>query len=207
MPKTFAVISKLNLMNYYRDQVTQKSWQILTGLVSQYQFVLIGGWAVWLYTKQLKSKDIDIVIGLDQLGKISTYFNLIKNDRLHKYEIRQEEIQIDVYVPFYSRLGIPAEEILQRVVNLEGFMVPTPEILLKLKMVAYEGRKGSDKGRKDLVDMVSLLCLPNLKWVDIPKEVINLASFQTEIPELFLNSHIYSRYKKFWKTYAGKVSQ
>lgn len=194
-------------MNYYRDQVTQKSWQILTGLASKYQFVLIGGWAVWLYTKQLKSKDIDIVVGLDQLGKIGRDYELAKNDRLHKYEIRQEEIQIDVYVPFYSRLGIPAEEILQRAVNLEGFMVPTPEILLKLKMVAYEGRKGSDKGRKDLVDMVSLLCLPNLKWADIPKEVINLASFQTEIPELALNSHLYSKRKKLWKTYVSQISQ
>lgn len=199
MPKTFAVISKLNLMNYYRDQVTQKSWQVLTSLSKRYPFVLIGGWAVWLYTKQLKSKDIDIVVGLNQLGKLGEDYELVKNERLKKYEIRQEEIQIDVYTPYYSKLGVPAEEILDSAVSLEGFRVPTPETLLSLKLVAYQGRKGSDKGRKDLVDMVSLLCLPNLKWANIPQEVINLANSQTKISELSLNSHQYSKCKKLWK--------
>ena len=74
-------------MNYYRDQVTQKSWQVLTALSNKYEFVLIGGWAVWLYTKQLKSKDIDMVVALDQLGKLSRDYDLVKNDRLFKYEI------------------------------------------------------------------------------------------------------------------------
>lgn len=194
-------------MNYYRDQVTQKSWQILTNLSSKYRFVLIGGWAVWLYTKQLKSKDIDIVIDLDQLGKLSEDFDLVKNQRLSKYEIRQEEIQIDVYTPFYSKLGVPAEDIVKSAITVDGFRVPSPEMLLNLKLVAYQGRKGSDKGHKDLVDMVSLLCLPNLKWADISPEVIRIASDQIEIPELSLNSHVYSRYKKDWKKHASTFSQ
>lgn len=194
-------------MNYYRDQVTQKSWQILTGLSSKYQFVLIGGWAVWLYTKQLKSKDIDIVVDLGQLGKLSEDFDLVKNERLSKYEIRQEEIQIDVYTPFYSKLGVAAEDLIKFANNVDGFRVPPPEILLNLKLVAYQGRKGSDKGRKDLLDMVSLLCLPNLKWADISPEIIRIASDQIEIPELSLNSHVYSRYKKDWKKYASTFSQ
>ncbi len=193
-------------MTYYRDQVTQKSWQILTKLFSKYQFVLIGGWAVWLYSKQLKSKDIDIVVSLDQLGKLSGDYDLIKNDRLHKYEIRQEEIQIDVYTPYYSQLGVPAEDILSSALNLEGFQVPTPETLLKLKLVAYQGRKGSDRGQKDLVDIISLLCL-ELNWSKVSKEILELALGQTEIPELSLNSHQYSKYKKLWKSYAGQISQ
>ena len=146
-------------MNYYRDQVTQKSWQIVTSLSSKYQFVLIGGWAVWLYTKQLKSKDIDIVVSLDQLGKLAEDFDLLKNERLSKYEIRQEEIQIDVYASFYSHLGVPVEKIVQSAIKVDGFLVPPPEMLLNLKLVAYQGRKGSDKGRKDLVDMVRLLVM------------------------------------------------
>lgn len=187
-------------MNYYRDQVTQKSWQILTDLSSKYQFVLIGGWAVWLYAKQLKSKDIDIVVGLDQLGELGIDYALEKNERLKKYEIRQDEIEIDVYTPFYSEIGVPAEVILRTAISLDGFKVPPPEILLKLKMVAYQGRKGSGKGRKDLVDMISLLCLPALKLADVSQEIINLATSQSEIPELSLNSHQYSKYKKIWKT-------
>lgn len=186
-------------MNYYRDQVTQKSWQILTKLSFGYKFVLIGGWAVWLYTKQLKSKDIDIVVELDQLGRLSKDYDLTKNDRLSKYEIRQEEIQIDVYASFYSQLGVSTEKIVQSAIKVDGFLVPPPEMLLNLKLVAYQGRKGSDKGRKDLVDIVSLLCLPNLKWADISSEIIQIASNQTEIPELSLNSHVYSKFKKAWK--------
>lgn len=71
-------------MNYYRDSVTQKSWRFLTELARKYRFVLIGGWAVWLYTKQLKSKDIDIVVDLNQLAKLKTRFDLVKNSRLKK---------------------------------------------------------------------------------------------------------------------------
>ena len=50
------------MKGYYQDLITEKSWQILIRLKSKIDFVLIGGWAVYLYTKGLKSKDIDIVI-------------------------------------------------------------------------------------------------------------------------------------------------
>ena len=140
-------------------------------------------------------------LGLDQLGKLAKDYDLVKNERLNKYEIRQEEIQIDVYTPFYSKLGISCEDLLSTAVNLDGFMVPTPEALVKLKMVAYQGRKGSDKGRKDLVDIVSLMCLSNIKLSIISPEVISLISLQTEIPELDLNPHQYSKHKKLWKSY------
>ena len=35
-------------MKYYRDSVTNKSWQLLKQLNRELEFVLIGGWAVWL---------------------------------------------------------------------------------------------------------------------------------------------------------------
>ena len=92
-------------MVYYRDAVTQKSWQLLTELTRKFRFVLIGGWAVWLYTKQLKSKDIDIVVDLSQLVKLKTRFDLVKNNRLKKYEFRNGEVQVDVYTPYYSFPG------------------------------------------------------------------------------------------------------
>ena len=95
-------------MPYYRDQVTQKSWEFLQTLARQYRFTLVGGWAVWLYTHQLKSKDIDMIVEFDVLEKLRTDYQLFKNDRLKKYEITQEEVQVDIYVPHYSNLGIPA---------------------------------------------------------------------------------------------------
>ena len=100
------------MADFYNDLVTQKSWQTLGQLKKQIKFVLIGGWAVYLYTKALKSKDIDIIVDFGQLEKLRNDFSVSKNERLLKYEARREEVQIDVYLPHYSDLGIPAEEII-----------------------------------------------------------------------------------------------
>jgi|SRR3989344_763840 len=186
-------------MPYYRDQVTQKSWEFLQTLARQYRFTLVGGWAVWLYTHQLKSKDIDMIVDFDVLEKLRTDYQLFKNDRLKKYEITQEEVQVDIYVPHYSNLGIPAENVLTRAQHIEGFSVPAIEDLLVLKYTAYSGRVGTAKGRKDLVDIVSLLRLPQVNWSKVSPQVFTLACSQTEMPELHLNTHQFSRLKKQWK--------
>ena len=185
-------------MNYYRNQVTQKSWLLLQQLSKKYRFVLIGGWAVWLYTHQLKSKDIDLIVEFDQLEKLRQDFSLTKNERLKKYEVVQDEIQIDIYVPHYSQLGTPTEKILNTAVSLEGFRVPPPEILLTLKQTAYQSRASSSKGQKDLVDIVSLLSLSQLDWTKVPPEVVSTAARQIDMPELNFNRHQFSRLKKSW---------
>jgi len=99
-------------MVFYRDSVTESSWQLLQELKRQFKFCLIGGWAVWLYTQQLKSKDIDMVIDLGQLSKLRQKYDLVKNERLKKHQFRRGEVEVDVYTPYYSNLGIKAEKIL-----------------------------------------------------------------------------------------------
>ena len=190
-------------MNYYRDQVTQKSWALLQNLARKYKFVLIGGWAVWLYTHGLKSKDIDIIVNFDQLNKLRQDFDLIKNDRLKKYEIAQDEIQIDIYVPHYSQLGIDISKIISQSVGVGGFTIPNPETLVVLKQVAYSTRRGSSKGHKDLVDIIGLLNLPQFDWkkysgMDQSASLQEIISSQSSLPELDLNSHKYPRLKKLW---------
>jgi len=54
-------------MPYYHDLIAQKSWQLLQSLGKKFDFVLIGGWAVFLYTGALKSKDIDLILDYPQL--------------------------------------------------------------------------------------------------------------------------------------------
>ena len=50
-------------MEFWNSLLTEKSQKLLMQLKNQpIKFILIGGWAVWLYTKQQKSKDIDIVL-------------------------------------------------------------------------------------------------------------------------------------------------
>lgn len=193
-------------MDYYRDIVTEKSWQMLQTLRRDYPFVLIGGWAVWLYTHRFKSKDIDIIVETRTLTKLKTQFSVTKNNRLFKYEAIQGEIQIDIYVPFWSHLGIPAEDILSHAAALEGFQVPPPETLVVLKQVAYAARTGSSKGYKDFLDIISLISLPQFRWSyyrsrapqQLIEQLIKTLSNTTHIPELSLNHHQFARMKKAW---------
>ncbi len=195
-------------MAYYHDLITQKSWQVLTELRKNYDFVLIGGWAVWLYTHSMKSKDIDILVNFDQLEKMKRSYDLNKNNRLKKYEAQIEEISIDIYAPYYSDLGIPIEEIIKTKNIIEGFQVPEKETLLILKQKAYKERRLSVKGRKDLIDIFSLMILPDFNWIlykNLLKEyrliyfaedLKELIRNTLELTELNFNRHKLSRIKK-----------
>lgn len=195
-------------MEYYKNLITGKSFKILQDLKRRYDFILIGGWAVFLYTRALKSKDIDIIVEYDGLEKLRQAFNLIKNDRLKKYEIVLDEIDIDIYTPFYSDLGIPAEEIRSYAKNIEGFLVPRAEVLLILKQRANLERAGTPKGKKDEIDILGLLQNAGLD-LNFYKEILkkygiesylvnlrNLLKGTNEAPEIGLNQFKYSRLKK-----------
>ena len=151
-------------MEYYHNLITEKSFQLLQRLRRERHFILIGGWAVFLYTHSLKSKDIDIVIDYDELEKLKNEFVVTKNDRLKKYEIKIDGIDIDIYLPFYSELGVSAETIQKFVVTREGFTVPQIAVLLILKQVAFSDRQGTPKGEKDKIDIFSLLALQEIDW-------------------------------------------
>ena len=189
-------------MDWYRDSVTESSWQLLQELKRQFNFCLIGGWAVWLYTKQLKSKDIDLVVAPEELSQIRRIYDLTRNERLKKYELRRGEVQVDVYSAYYSDLGVAAEKILADCRIVTGFSVPAPETLFILKLAAWLERKNSPKGRKDLIDMLSLLQLQQLdknklkfpQLSSLIKEIKQLI----EVPELKLNRHQTAKQKKFW---------
>lgn len=144
-------------MKFYHDLVTRQSWQVLQLWQRQYKFILIGGWAVWLYTQGLKSKDIDVVMEYDELAKVKQELEVVKNDRLKKYEARQGGVEIDIYVPFYSNPGLPAEELAQFKVKLGGLGTVQPEVLAILKQAAWLTRQGTVKGRKDAIDWLGLV--------------------------------------------------
>ena len=142
-------------MDYWHNILTEKSWEILQKIKSDFNFTLIGGWAVYLWAKTHKSKDIDIIIDFETLSKLKEKYGLRKNEHLKKYEIKQEEIDIDIYVPYYSKLIIPLEEI--ETEKIEAFTVAKLEYLLVLKQGAEMERKESEKGEKDRVDILSIL--------------------------------------------------
>ena len=187
--------------------MTQKSWQILTSIKKEFEFILIGGWAVYLYTQAQKSKDIDIVIDFSVLDKLRTKYDLVKNERLKKYQIKKEGIDIDIYLPHYSNLGPPVEEIFKYQTALESFHVPVPEVLLITKQNAYKYRLGSIKGEKDKLDIISLLLLNEFDFtfykkllrdykLDFLKLTKVILTATSEVEELYLNKHFFARKKK-----------
>ncbi len=144
-------------MGFWHDVLIEKSWTVLLELRKRYEFILLGGWAVYLYTKALKSKDIDIIVDYNTLGLMGRELPLKKNERLRKYELLINDVEVEVYVPYFSNLGIPVEDVAASIRVLEGFKVPTPEVLLILKQAAEVERAGSVKGLKDRIDILALL--------------------------------------------------
>ena len=195
-------------MSYYHNVLIQKVWHELKKLKQFIDFVLIGGWAVYLYTQRLKSKDIDIIIDYDQLEKLRQEYQVFKNERLKKYEARKEDIQIDVYLPYYSNIGIPIEDLIKHTKSLLGFTVLKIEYLLAVKMYACYKRQDTSKGRKDLADIIALwqnsykniillekiiqkYSLENC-WHYCKKQIQNMSEFS----ELGFSRHDFAKFKK-----------
>jgi len=193
---------------FYQQFVTDKSFTLLTELKKQYRFILIGGWAVFFYTKSLKSKDIDIIVDFSDLQKIKKDFSLEKNERLKKYQIKLEGIDVDIYLPFYSDLGLPVEKIINKTTLVNGFALLEKEILLLTKLKAYQDRKESVKGQKDFIDIISLVLLEDFdfeyflklgkkyKLRKSLKLLRELLEKTREVEELNLNKHAFAKKKK-----------
>ena len=194
-------------MAYYHDLITQKSWEELKKLTKKFNFVLIGGWAVYLYSKTLKSKDIDILIEYEELIKLRKVYEISKNERLKKYEARKEEIQIDIYLPHYSSLGIPVEDLMKEMISFEGFRIVKKEWLITLKIFTLSQRGRTVKGQKDFLDLLSLMSS------DFQPEIISnlvgryrlqneliffkmMLNERVEVKELDFNRHFYKKLKE-----------
>ncbi|MDI6721806.1 MAG: hypothetical protein QMD85_05410 [Candidatus Aenigmarchaeota archaeon] len=142
-------------MEYWNDMQTEKSWKILKEIKGKFPFILIGGWAVYLWAKSHKSRDIDIIVDFKTLSELKKMYDLRKNEIMKKYEIKMDEIDIDIYVKHYSKLSISIEDI--ETTKIEGFNVAKPEFLLALKQGAELERKESAKGEKDRIDIMDML--------------------------------------------------
>src|SRR3989338_9340628 len=147
-------------MEFWNSLLTEKSWQELQHLCTlDFTFVVIGGWAAYLWTKLHKSKDIDIVLSsVAELENVRRMYDVSKNTHLKKYEVKREEFDIDIYVPYFSKLPIPVEDIPLYATKVEGIPVVIPEALIILKQGAEIDRRDSVKGQKDRLDIMALLC-------------------------------------------------
>lgn len=193
------------MAEFWHNDQTKKSFDILTGLRQEFDFILIGGWAVYLYTRALKSKDIDLIVNFDDLEKFKAKFNIAKNERLKKYEAKTDGIDIDIYLPYYSDLGVPVEEIKGE--SHAGFKLPPLELLLILKQNAYHDRVGSIKGEKDRLDIINILktgidfnkyfkLLKRHNHERLKTDLVKVLKQTKEAKELGLNQNSFARLKR-----------
>lgn len=158
------------MVELWREEAIEHSWEVLQRLHGFTDFVTIGGWGVYLWARKLKSRDIDIYIDQDnfyrlQAGVLKEGFTIKRNPRLKKFEMLIEGVEVDIYTPFMCNLAVPCLDVFREglVSNVEGFKVAVPEVLLLLKAQATEERWGSEKGMKDRADIISLLAFVDLK--------------------------------------------
>jgi hypothetical protein len=157
-----------------RNEVVERSWRVLGELKGFADFVLIGGWGVYLWNRKLKSRDIDVYIDQKNFYKLQSEltqkgYALKRKVRLMKFEALISDVEVDIYTPFVSRLVIPCLDVFDRKLYsvIEGFKVAIPEVLLLLKAQAAQNRWHAEKGLKDRVDIISLL-----KFADVKRDVL-----------------------------------
>lgn len=130
--------------------------------------VFIGGWAVWCYNPHLKSRDIDLVIAPKDLWRLRAHlrgrgFVETSGEHLQKrgFRLLHEDTSIDVDI--YDTVIGPfrVEEFLAHPVRKRlgdrPIRVVGPTELLTMKLHAARDRRGSEKGAKDLADILALL--------------------------------------------------
>jgi hypothetical protein len=199
------------MTEFWNSDIIEASWQGLQELRREADFVLIGGWAIYLYTKLQKSKDIDIIVDYETLRMLERKYTLSKNERLRKYEIKKDKYDVDVYLPSYSLLTIPPKDIISKyTASVEGFRVPVPEALMVLKLGAASDRGGSTKGMKDAIDILGLLFYsgPDLgilkkilseynliKYIDLLVSILNNFD-RRDLNYLNLNESSFSKLKR-----------
>lgn len=194
-------------MEFWNSLLTEKSWKKMQDLKKEkFRFIVIGGWAAYLWTKQHKSKDIDVIIpNWKDLEILKERFTLVKNDNLKRYEVKFEELDLDIYLPHYSRLALPIEDLAGETAKIEGFEVVLPEILLILKQGAELDRKDSVKGQKDRIDIMTILCYAKIDFNKY-RELLaknNLEKYRPRLKEIITTfrdiKHLNMNLKEFAK--------
>jgi len=154
----------------WRDDVIDRSWRALDHLRELSSFVLIGGWAVYFWTRKLKSRDIDLCIDQENFYKLQSALLkenvfISRNPRLRKFEAKLGDVDVDIYTPFQSNLIVPIRALYENrwFTHIEGYSVALPEVLLLLKSQAAAERWNSEKGLKDRIDLLALLLYSDWK--------------------------------------------
>lgn len=205
---------------FWNKEKTKTSYSVLNGLAGKLDFVLIGGWAVYLHTHQQESLDVDIALGFDELDFFRKYGIQDYGGINIKYSI-VDDVHVDLFISEFSDrdLPVPVSEILKNFVKIDRMKVVKREMLLLLKLWGYF-RNDEVKLRKDIVDVISLLFYGNVnlkefeaivkahkisrrRSIDVLLEYLDKGEYLTEYTGLGKSE--YQKQKAYWKSEITKA--
>lgn len=129
--------------------------------------ILIGGWATFLRVGGDISRDIDLIIGSQEVrAKVeSVVVHLSQTSHLQgtKWRGEVEGVHVDIYIPHQSQLGgklrLKVEVLAQYIEPLDGgkWSLLTIEAHVLSKLAALFDRPDTEKGAKDAQEIARLL--------------------------------------------------
>ncbi len=137
------------VVGIWPEHVTRQSWRVLNELAARLNPIVIGGWAVFLWTGAMKSAGVDLFVSDEELWKIGA--RVRRHPKLAKYHACIDGVDVDIYTPSVCKLAVSAGEVFEKrwYALREGLNVLLPEPLLVLKCEAARLRWNSRKGFKD----------------------------------------------------------
>ncbi len=152
---------------FYPPELTDRSRSVLSRVHDTVpDAVLIGGWATWVRTGGAMSHDIDLIVTRPQLAAIAALTEELSESRHiagRKWRATVDDIHLDFYVPYESRLGqhlqLRTERLIDRRVHMDEWVVLDLAAHLATKLAALLDRPDSTPGDKDRQEIMALLAL------------------------------------------------
>lgn len=144
-------------------------WKVARAVakLSDGEIVFIGGIATYLHVQRRPktglpleaTHDVDASISAVASSSLRDRYEFTENPRLHKVQIRVEDIDVDLYPQHIGRLRFSYADLAPYTQRYRGFKIAAIPHLLLLKIDAIKDRGSSKKGAKDRRDVAKLLVL------------------------------------------------
>lgn len=167
-------------------------WKVARAVakLSDGEIVLIGGVATFLHIQRRPkvdlpleaTHDVDATISAVASSSLRDRYEFTENPRLHKVQIRVDDIDVDLYPQHISRLRFSYLDLAPYAQRYRGFQIAAIPHILLLKLDAIADRGTSSKGAKDRRDVAKLLVLLRtspqarklLAGLAAPSDLVNL---------------------------------
>lgn len=144
-------------------------WKVASDVakLSDGEIVFIGGLATYLHIQRRPkaglpleaTHDVDASISAVASSSLRDQYEFTENPRLHKVQVRVDDVDVDLYPQHISRLRFAYIDLAPYAQRYRGFKIAAIPHILLLKIDAIEDRGSSGKGAKDRRDAAKLLVL------------------------------------------------